>query len=116
MTRILCGVFTVALAGQCLAEAPAKAARPVSQDLVKEYSPSANPNRRSPVAGLTPGAGYRNGYPNGSCCTCCGPGTQYLGCGCSVQLDLSNGVGLCDPCTRSYCGCYDTPRCGGVCW
>ena len=112
ISRLLCGVVAVAMAGPCLGQEPPKAPRTASQDLVKQYSPPAVPKSPPPVVGFAPGSGFKNGYPNGSHCTTCGPGTQYLGCGCAVRLDLSNGIGLWDPCNH----CYTCSSCNGGCW
>jgi hypothetical protein len=113
ISRVLCGALAVVMAGPCLGEAPPKASRTVSQTVANQYSPPATLSTRPPVVGLAPGSAYRNGYPNGSCCTTNGPGTQYLGCGCSVRLDLSNGIGLWDPCNNVGCS---TCRAGRGCW
>jgi len=41
------------------------------------------------------------------CCPC-GPGSQHLVGNGGLRLDLSNGIGLCDPCNR----CYGNSCCG----
>ena len=113
ISRILCAVLALATAAPCLAETPPKASQTVSQTEVKQYSPSTTPNRTQPVVGFGKGTGFRNGYPNGSHYTCCGPGTQYLARDCCLHLDLSQGAGLWDPCNyvgcsscRTSCGCW----------
>jgi hypothetical protein len=109
ISRLLCGVVAVAMAGPCLGQESPKAPRPVSQTDVKQYSPSTTPNSRPPIVGIPSGSVYRNGYPNGSCCTTCGPGTQYLARDCGCPLDLSHGIGLWDPC-NAWCP-HPGPNC-----
>lgn len=82
----------------------AAAVRPVSQTVVKQDYPAATSN--SPpqiVKGMSCSgcSNYGSSYAS-SYCTCgpCGygPGTQYLARDCALRLDLSNGIGMCDPC------------------
>jgi hypothetical protein len=116
MTRMLCGLFAVAMAGPCLAQAPSKASRPVAQTTVKQGSSYTAPAAPQPMASspTTPRVGNCRSCGNGyNPCYPYGPGTQYMNLGCSLRLDLSNGIGLCDP-----CNCMGPhPRyCRSCCW
>ncbi|HVJ66648.1 MAG TPA: PDZ domain-containing protein [Caulifigura sp.] len=76
--------------------------RTVSQTVVKQEYPAVSNNPPSIVKGMGCSGCGNCGSSCGSGCSSCGPygygpGTQWMTCG-PVGLDLSNGIGLWDPC------------------
>ena len=114
--RLLCGVFAVAMAGPCFGQPPAKASRTKSRTVARQGSSSTTANSSRPVMKATKSAGYRSdglSYGNvdhsGSSGYCgYGPGSQYFVGNGGLRLDLSNGIGLWDPCNAwgPHYGCW----------
>jgi len=98
--RLLCGVLAMAVAGPCSGQEPPITSPPASQAVVSSDRLPLTPSGPQPVVGVPRGTAYTNRGSSGNYCTCCGPGTQYMATDCCLRLDLSNGIGLCDPCNR----------------
>jgi len=144
ISRVLCSVLAVAMAGPCLGQTPEASApatetarsQAVGSDAAgsnppgtgaaasdmaaKPYSPLTTPGRPEPVIGFSSRGGYKNGYSGGAnSFTMCGPGTQHLARDGGLPLDLSHCIGLCDPCNPwpscSSCGNGCGNACGSRC-